>query len=63
MNPMGFETGPLAWLANTVTIRLQRQVGEVIAHRRGFMIESDAVSESIIKPQCIIDLKHVRSWA
>ena len=28
-----------------------------------FMIASDTGSESIIDPQCIIDLKHVRSWA
>ena len=28
-----------------------------------FMIESDTGSESIIDPQCIIDLNHVRLWA
>ena len=34
----------------------------LIAVAMSFKIESDTGSESIIDPQCIIDLKHVRSW-
>ena len=32
----------------------------LIAEAMSFMIESDTGSESIIDPQCIIDIKHVR---
>ena len=34
-----------------------------IAVAMSFMIESDTGSKSIIDSQCIIELKHVRSWA